>query len=170
MLTKSIDNFNGYYIRDDGSVISYKKNSGELDSKYHKIKGRVATNGYLYFIARNNQGIKKTLKFHRLVARYFVPNKDYKKKYVDHINNIKTDNRASNLQWVSPLENTQKAINDGLITNSKGISSFNNNHFEKHFASIKLCSQYYNIPAPTISNVCAGRQKIARGKYTFKLD
>ena len=68
---------------------------------------------------RNNSGYlvvkfyKKHYLIHRLVASAFVNNPS-NKKYVDHIDNDKDNNRASNLQWVTCSENIQKAYNEGL--------------------------------------------------------
>ena len=42
---------------------------------------------------------------HKLVAKTFIKNND--KKYVDHINRIRNDNRLENLRWVTCSENNK---------------------------------------------------------------
>lgn len=66
-------------------------------------------------VAIQVDGKRKKFLVHRLVGRAFVPG------YVDgltinHINGIKTDNRASNLEWVSLSINTKKQWRDGLVS------------------------------------------------------
>lgn len=74
--------------------------------------------GITYKINGKNKNISKRV--HRLVAEAFIPNPN-NYNIVGHKNNIKTDNRADNLYWTTIKENTQKAVDDGLMVNDKGF-------------------------------------------------
>lgn len=69
--------------------------------------------GYLYFyLSKFGTGRFDTMNVHRAVALTWLeyPN-DLKDDYVvvDHKNEVKTDNRITNLQWISQQENTTRA-------------------------------------------------------------
>lgn len=68
-----------------------------------------------YFeIGLRQDGLRTRAKLHQLVAHAFVPG--YSAGLcVNHINGIKTDNRAENLEWVSLARNTQHAWETGLV-------------------------------------------------------
>lgn len=50
-----------------------------------------------------------SIKIHRVVAELFVPNPE-NKQFIDHINTVKTDNRAENLRWVTAKENSNNPL------------------------------------------------------------
>lgn len=75
-------------------------------------KASLQGRGYLGICLSKN-GVTKRYIVSRLVAEAFIPNPDNKPE-VNHINGIKTDNRAVNLEWVTVSENKLHAYRTGL--------------------------------------------------------
>ena len=87
-----------YYVSKEGEVISVNKKSG----KEIVMAQRIDTKGY----ARVNIA-RKTHNIHRLVAAAFHPNPKGLSD-VDHKDENKLNNKASNLQWLSSEDNIKK--------------------------------------------------------------
>ena len=64
--------------------------------------------GYLHGLING-----RSQSYHRIIAECFIPN-PYNKHDVNHINGIKTDNRAENLEWCTRSENMIHAYKTGL--------------------------------------------------------
>jgi hypothetical protein len=119
---KDIEGYEGYYqISNLGKVKSLHRivdnHSGfkkVLKEKF--LNPNISKTGY-YVVSFKKNNIKKTFKVHRLIANSFIPHvKD--KKFVNHINGIKTDNRIENLEWCTILENNLHARKTGLVNDS----------------------------------------------------
>ena len=99
-----IQNYPNYLIYEDGKVWSKNRNNyvTQWDSKQ---KYKVV---YLY-----NNGDRKTIKVHRLVAMHYIKNTHpniYKE--VDHIDRDKSNNHKDNLRWVSGSFNNKNKENN----------------------------------------------------------
>lgn len=103
---KPVNGYPNYLVGDDGSVYSLYT---------HKfLKQHKCTKGYLFAILHNG-GSERRIRTHRLVASAFLNKPDGGKYEVNHKNLDKTDNRASNLEWVSHAENVRHASRAGAM-------------------------------------------------------
>ena len=89
-------------------------NLGKIKSKRADkiMKNVLDNNGYL-ICTLSVQGKRKKFGVHRLVASAFIDN-DLHKSQVNHIDGIKQNNISTNLEWVTPKENTNHAWQLGL--------------------------------------------------------
>lgn len=89
-----------YLVSDEGYVLNKKGTD--------KLHGSINWKGYV-IITLMVDGKPKAVAEHTVVARAFC--EGYKEgMQVNHKNGIHTDNRACNLEWVTPLENVRHSI------------------------------------------------------------
>jgi len=91
-------------------------NLGRVKSFFKGIekfrKPVLARPGYFSVVLYKNN-IPQSARIHVLVAQAFIPNPE-NKAYVNHIDGNKLNNRADNLEWVTPSENLRHAYDTGL--------------------------------------------------------
>ena len=95
-------NYANYIINPDGTV--YSKNYNRCVKPFLNDKGYPRCELW-------NEGNKKKIFIHRLVAEHFIPNPNNYTQ-VDHINRIRTDNNVSNLRWVTQRQNHHNKVNN----------------------------------------------------------
>ena len=101
--------------------------------EYHEniLKLRCDKDGYILFTVRDN-GKHRTLKVHRAVLLSFYGN-PLNIREVNHKNGTKSDNRISNLEWVTSSENKLHAISIGISNPTKNLKPHKglNHHMTK---------------------------------------
>lgn len=110
-----------YLIFDDGRLFNKKTN--------HFLKGSITSEGYRRYQITIN-GKYYNFLAHRLVAGYFLDNKD-NLSVVHHKDGNKLNNHKNNLKWVSYSENLQESYNRGRKNNQ------NKNYITKEELSSK---------------------------------
>lgn len=150
---KKVNGFeNHYLINENGEIYSLYKN------RLLKPK-RNSKNGYEYVSLRGEK--TKYCPVHRLVALHFVPG--YKPGLcVNHKDEIKTNNRASNLEWCSKAYNNsyngknQRCCKEILQFTMDGV-------LLKKWTSARSVFETLGIQFKNISAVCRGKRKSAGG-------
>lgn len=97
---KDVPRFEGLYEASRNGEIKSKKRYGTPGGI---LKQYVDRKGYLKVVLYKNN-IPHYMTVHQIVAQTFIPNPE-NKETVNHINNIKTDNRVENLEWCTIKEN-----------------------------------------------------------------
>lgn len=101
---KQVKGFNNYEVSNLGRVRN--KISNKLLMPYKNKKRQ-----YKY-MSLQQDGKRKNFSLHRLIASTFIEN-PLNKAQVNHKSGDKMDNSVDNLEWMTPKENVQHAIQHG---------------------------------------------------------
>lgn len=103
---KTIEDYPLYEVSNMGRVRSNNNPKNPKILRFGTNKG-----GYKQVVLTKEKGSgwSKSVVVHKLVAKAWVDNPEGK-PHVDHINTVKTDNRAENLRWVTPKENANNEL------------------------------------------------------------
>lgn len=145
-------------------------NLGRVKSLYTNtiLKGCKDKKGYLKVILCKNS-IKSTKKFHRLVAESFIPNPENKPE-VNHIDEDKTNNKVSNLEWMTTKENSNHGTRNERVSKAKSIPIIATNiktYESTEFYGTNECARQLGLNQSNITAVLKGKRKKVGG-YTFK--
>lgn len=120
---KPVVGYEGFYeCSNMGRIRSLDRTIITKTGLCRKMKGKLITiitdnNGYGKVILSKN-GVQKINLVHRIVAQAFILN-PYSKPEIDHINTNRSDNKVSNLKWVTRKENVNNPITIKKLKHSK---------------------------------------------------
>lgn len=174
---KDISGFEGLYqVSDKGRVKSLNYNH---TAKEGLLRPGLIGSGY-YAVVLSNNGARRTIRVHRLVANAFLPNPNYLPQ-INHKDENPLNNEASNLEWCDQLYNNNYGshnlkVSKGELNHpkkSKKVGQFTKDgSFIATYPSLMEASRKTGIRVGQISNCCHNRYgcKTAGGyKWDFIL-
>ena len=154
------------------------KSTGLLVSNYGNVKNlyncsrAICDNGFGYKnTSVHNLDTKKQKQFyiHRLVATLFLDTPSSDKIQVNHIDGDKSNNKASNLEWVNPKDNIKHMHESGLNFNRKNhgsITKLPNEIILNAYLEVKMkwlgiaeSAKKYGMPRTTLSSIMNKRSR-----------
>ena len=160
---KTIDGYEGLYeVSDQGRVKSLGNNKFGKEKILKPVKTSV---GYLK-VTFCKDGYKKQLLVHRLVAKAFIQNPN-NLETVNHKDEVKTNNIASNLEWMSKKDNNNYGTRNKraaeALSNQVQMLDKSTGELLATFPSTCEAERVTGIDQGSISKCCNGNRKSAGG-------
>ena len=145
---KEIEGYEGlYWVSDQGRV---KNKEGKI------MKPRLNKGYYTLSLFKNNHYTNFSV--HKLVALAFIPNSDPKKNQVNHKDENKFNNRVDNLEFCTPLYNSNYGTrNERIGRKVKCIET------GEIFKTAAEAARYYNCDRHTIARSAFNNQTLSNG-------
>lgn len=115
---KPIKGYEGYYECSNLGRVKIIK-----DGKNKICKTESLYTDIYYFVNLTKDGNPRKKSVHRIIIETFLPNPNFY-PYVNHIDGNKQNNRLENLEWCTPKQNSDHAVENGLTNNRKKDKSF----------------------------------------------
>jgi hypothetical protein len=155
-----VPEFGNYYVSPEGGILSLAKSHGRKGVP--RILKPTVNDGYAR-VKFWKDGKYHTRKVHRIVATVYCPG-FAPNLVVNHINGVKTDNCAKNLEWITNRENIKHSHDQGFIKPRMGElnpSSKMTDSQEKEMllqrkagATLRELSLIYSVSISAISKRC----------------
>lgn len=172
MIIKNIENWQNYFITDEGQV--YSKNGKKILKQMRPCK---QSSGYLQVnLYDGKTNTYKAKLVHRLVAEAFIPNPENKPQ-VNHKDGNRQNNSVDNLEWVTPMENTIDKMKrqKPIIQSRKQLRELEAE--AKRFKHKIICletgevfknqvqvAEKFGVTKQTVSSVILGKSNTIKGK------
>ena len=162
-IPNEFDDDNDFWVHPIYDKYEANRNGIVRHIKRKKEIGCLNKHGY-YHIAVIDNGKRKDFLSHRFIYECFH-GQISDNRVVDHINNIKTDNRLDNLQLITISENTKKDNAGGKRLPPIKIRAINTETSESFvYESIKKASKDLLIVSGSICHILNGTHKTSFSK------
>ncbi len=131
------------------------------------LRGGTMARGYRTITLCRSPEDHKLLKVSGIVATVFHGPAPTARHQVNHKNGVRNDDRAENLEWATPSENTRHRFDVLGLSNKRGEEHHNAVHTEVAIGAIKaarlngasygVISEAYGVPIGQVKNIVAGR-------------
>ena len=160
-----------YQVSDLGRIRSLGRECNSKNGSKQRKRERILTqevtiHGYCRVRLFDAEGKAKHFAVHRLVMNAFVGILD---EDINHINEIKTDNRLTNLEYCTHRYNCNYGTRNTRISeknsgiNSRAVLQIKDGIIINRFSSRLKAESETGIDASHIGMVCAGKRKSAGG-------
>lgn len=169
-MEKLIDGFPNYAINRDGEIFSrYKYKTNIVSDEWRPVQHVLDKGVGYYLVTLVHNGKRKNQFIHRLLAQHFIANPE-NKAHVNHIDGNKQNNRLDNLEWATPKENAQHAVDTGLCDTRSAAQSVSvvqlcreTSRVISEYPSLHEAGRITGVAWQNIWKVCDGRRKTAGG-------
>ena len=162
--------FDKYDVFEDGRIFSYSRN------KF--LKPQTDKYGYQRVWLTDNEGNAKWYRLNRIVYETFTCEPILDGMQVNHIDECKTNNHISNLNLMTPKENTNWGTGISRRAKSHSKAMTNNTKHSKQVGAFKNGELVFTFPSTReggrngfrpshIAACCRGERKTHKG-YTWK--
>lgn len=172
---KDVEGYDGLYqVSDLGRVRSLGRTSNSKNGSTQKKRKRILVqeitiHGYCRVRLYDKDGNSKHYAVHRLVLETFRGKSELQ---INHINEIKTDNRVTNLEYCTAKENCNHGTRSEKISEAplgksakKVVQLDKNNNVIAVYSSRVEAQEKTGILASSIGRVCNGNRKTTGGYY-----
>lgn len=160
---RDVPGYEGVYrVSSRGGLICLLAGSGRHKNRHlpgRRVKGSLR-NGYRRVRSVVPADNGKNLNFHVLVARAFH-GEPVKGQVVRHLNGVRDDNRAENLSWGTPKENSKDMIRHGTNVNASKTHCPENHPYDQE-------NTYLTPSGTRMCRICTSSREYLRRAETRK--